>query len=174
MMRRKVYITAAFCWFLLLHLFGQGTGKAYALALKGMYRNTVQQIKSADLMKMMQRHEQMLLLDARTLNEHKVSHIPGAYHAEYNKLDLKEFKAIPKDTPIVVYCSTGSRGERLGEKLQKAGYRNVYNLYGGIFEWVNQGFPVFDHLGKTTRVHAHSLSWGMWLHEGEKTFHEAA
>jgi len=33
-----------------------------------------------------------------------------------------------------VYCSLGIRSEVIAKKLKKAGYTNVFNLYGGIFE----------------------------------------
>ena len=57
------------------------------------------------------------------------------------------------------------------EKLKAAGYRNVRNLYGSIFEWVNQDNPVVDNQGKPTqKVHAYSRTWGVWLNKGEKVY----
>ena len=47
----------------------------------------------------------------------------------------------------------------------------VYNLYGGLFEWVNQGKEVVKPNGETTEtVHAYSKSWGIWLKKGEKVY----
>jgi len=41
-------------------------------------------------------------------------------------------------------------------KNVKAGYTNVSNLYGGIFEWVNQGNNVVDDNNRITpKVHAY-------------------
>lgn len=45
----------------------------------------------------------------------------------------------------------------------EAGYIQVYNLYGGIFEWVNEGHPVFNDQGETDKIHAYNKLWGMWL-----------
>jgi hypothetical protein len=71
----------------------------------------------------------------------------------------------------VVYCTVGVRSEKVGEKLKAAGYQNVRNLYGSIFEWVNQGNPVVDNQGKPTQqVHAYSRVWGVWLNKGEKIY----
>jgi len=43
----------------------------------------------------------------------------------------------------------------------------VHNLYGGILEWVNQGLPVYDQEGKSTkRVHTFTRFWGKWLDKG--------
>ena len=53
----------------------------------------------------------------------------------------------------------------------QAGYSNVKNLYGGIFEWKNEGHPVYDSEGKETeKVHAFSKHWGKLLKEGKKVY----
>jgi len=44
--------------------------------------------------------------------------------------------------------------------LVKAGYTNVSNLSGGIFEWVNQGSNVVDDNKRITlKVHAYGSFW---------------
>ncbi|RMG61980.1 MAG: rhodanese-like domain-containing protein, partial [Bacteroidetes bacterium] len=78
---------------------------------------------------------------------------------------------IPRDQPVVVYCTVGYRSERIGEQLQALGFTQVYNLYGGIFAWKNQGFPVVDPEGKPTeRVHTYNADWSQWLRQGEKVY----
>lgn len=80
-------------------------------------------------------------------------------------------KDVAKGSEIIVYCSIGKRSEKITQKLTKAGYSNVSNLYGGIFEWVNQGNNVVDLNNKNTnKVHAYSRFWGHWLDKGEKVF----
>ena len=81
-------------------------------------------------------------------------------------------RAIPsRDTPLVVYCSIGVRSEKIGEKLKEAGYKKVYNLYGGIFKWKNSGNPVVDSNGEPTeKVHAYSRYWGRFLTNAEKVY----
>jgi hypothetical protein len=75
-----------------------------------------------------------------------------------------------KNTPIVVYCSLGIRSEQISERLNNMGYVNVKNLYGGIFEWKNKGYPVLDKNGKETdSIHIFSKHWGQWLINGIKT-----
>lgn len=115
-----------------------------------------------------------ILLDARALQEFKVSHLKSAIHVGYNRFDLKEtLPKLPKDknTNIVVYCSLGIRSETIAHKLIQEGYTNVYNLYGGIFEWKNANFKVVDTLGNTTeKVHAFSKNWSKWLKKGQKVY----
>ncbi len=118
--------------------------------------------------------ENMVLLDSREKVEYETSHIENALCVGYDQFKLKKVKKLlPKDknTPIVVYCSLGIRSEDVGEKLQKAGYKNVYNLYGGIFEWKNQDQTVVDNKGETTEnIHTFNEDWSIWLKKGVKIF----
>lgn len=115
-----------------------------------------------------------ILLDAREEKEYNVSHLEDAILVGYNKFKLKEtLKKLPKDknTKIVVYCSLGIRSETVAHKLIKEGYTNVYNLYGGIFEWKNANFKVVDTLEQQTeKVHAFNKNWSKWLAKGEKVY----
>ena len=78
---------------------------------------------------------------------------------------------IPKDAILVVYCSVGYRSEKIGEKLKALGFSKVYNLYGGIFEWSNRGYPLVDQKEQpTTKVHAFNKDWGRWLEQGTKVY----
>lgn len=118
-----------------------------------------------------QAQEIAVLLDARELEEYNISHLPEARFAGYNHFDLNtlELQTISKDTLLVVYCSLGIRSEDIAEKLQKAGFTNVKNLYGGIFEWKNKEYEVVDSLNiSTEKVHAFSKHWSQWLKAGEK------
>lgn len=115
----------------------------------------------------------LLLLDARELEEYEVSHIENAVFVGYKKFDPENFQThYPnKEVAIVVYCSLGVRSENIGEKLVKLGYKKVQNLYGGLFEWKNKGFPVVNEEGKQTEeVHAFSKMWGKYLQKGIKVY----
>ena len=117
----------------------------------------------------------VILLDTRKKEEFNVSHLKNAYwvgHKEF-KIDSTLTAIENRDSEIVVYCSIGVRSEDIGEKLQKAGFTNVKNLYGGIFEWKNKGFPVYDSIGnETEKVHAFNKHWGKLLTKGEKVYGE--
>jgi rhodanese-related sulfurtransferase len=108
--------------------------------------------------------DEIVLLDTREREEYDISHIDGATFAGYNAFDKKIMQDIPKDAKIVVYCSIGYRSEKIGEKLQKMGYGQVYNLYGSIFEWVNQGNElVNENQEKTSKIHTYNKSWSKWV-----------
>ncbi len=105
-----------------------------------------------------------LILDAREKKEYDVSHLPNAVFIGYNHFEKEVMKDIDKKKPIVVYCSIGYRSEKIGEKLKKLGFTNVHNLYGSIFEWINEGNTVVDNQGNPTKkVHTFNKNWGQWV-----------
>jgi rhodanese-related sulfurtransferase len=113
----------------------------------------------------------VFILDTREQDEFDVSHLKYARHVGYIWFDMRSVYDIPKQSTIVVYCAVGNRAERIGEKLLKAGYKNVYNLYGGIFEWINQGNPVYtSDMVQTSEIHGYNKHWGNWLIRGAKVF----
>lgn len=105
------------------------------------------------------------ILDAREAIEYNVSHIPGATWIGYDDFLLSNIPSeISKDDTIVVYCSVGYRSEKVSEKLISAGYNKVYNLYGSIFEWVNQGNPVVNNENQEVwQLHTYNKKWAKWL-----------
>jgi rhodanese-related sulfurtransferase len=130
----------------------------------GMLNFTVPTINPEGVKKL----SEVLILDAREKNEYEVSHLPNAVFVGYNNFEKNVLKNIPSDKPIVVYCSIGYRSEKIGEKLQKMGFKNVYNLYGSIFEWVNQDNQVVDNQGVITKkVHTYNRNWSKWVDDGK-------
>lgn len=115
----------------------------------------------------------IILLDAREQKEYNISHLKNAVFVGYDYFNLESIqeKSIKKDSKIVVYCSLGIRSEDVTEKLKKAGYTNVENLYGGIFEWKNSNLPICNSNGKETdSVHTFSKEWSKWLEKGIKIY----
>lgn len=124
-----------------------------------LYIMTVDTITPEVMMKMENYH----LFDIRSLKEFEVSHIDGAELIEYKKFDIEDFPKIPRDEPIILYCTIGYRSERIGEDLKEVGYTKVYNLYGGLIHWVNSGYPVVKDGIETDRVHGYSRNWSRFI-----------
>jgi len=108
--------------------------------------------------------DKFIIFDVREKAEFDVSHIPDAIYLGYSDFNVGSIKNIPKEKNMVVYCSIGYRSEKIGEKLLRLGYKNVYNLYGSIFEWANEKYPLVGSNGKTTySVHSYNKSWSKWV-----------
>lgn len=106
-----------------------------------------------------------VLVDCRAKEEYDVSRIPGAIFFE--DFDWRNYDG----KTIVVYCSIGKRSEDYSIDLNKQGAKNVFNLYGGIFEWVNQDNKVVDSSNQETeKVHTYSKKWSKWLIKGKAIY----
>lgn len=153
-----------------LQLYGQKP-ENYDEDLQKMYKNSVELIYPVDLFREIGTKDNIFLLDTREKTEFKTSHIQNARYVGYNEFTLKSIVDIPKDSRIIVYCSLGVRSEQIGEKLKQAGYTNVLNLYGGIFEWVFNDLPVYDKKeSETQKIHTYDKNWSQWLLKGEKIY----
>jgi rhodanese-related sulfurtransferase len=151
-------------------LLGGIISRDYEKFLNRLYKGTVPLITVEDVHELLQEGEPVRLLDARTAEEFSVSHLPSARYVGYESFSADRVLDIPKKERIVVYCAVGYRSERVGEKLIEAGYRNVSNMKGGIFAWVNRGFPLYDDEGPTSRVHGYSKRWSRWLERGDVVY----
>lgn len=115
--------------------------------------------------------QNVLFLDSRSKEEFDVSHIEGALFVGYDDFDITSVSDLDKESEIIIYCSIGYRSEKITEQLVQGGFKNVQNLYGGIFEWKNQGNEVVSPDGKPTEdVHAYNRLWGIWLKEGNRVY----
>lgn len=136
--------------------------------LKVMLSDNIPKISIADAVK---KQEESVFLDSRSRKEYNVSHIPNATWVGYDEFDLSRVRKIAKQREIIVYCSIGKRSDAVTKKLMDAGFTNVQNLYGGIFEWFNQGNQIVDNANrKTNSIHAYSKLIGWWLERGEKVY----
>ncbi|MGJ8634693.1 MAG: rhodanese-like domain-containing protein [Luteolibacter sp.] len=104
-----------------------------------------------------------VLLDTREWEEYKVSHIPGAVWVGYKTFDIKRLGNLENGSGIIVYCSIGYRSEKIGERMQAAGFQNVRNLRGGVFAWANDKLPLENENGRTKTVHGYNKAWSNYL-----------
>jgi len=104
---------------------------------------------------------QPVLLDVRTKPEFEVSHLHGARRVEPDS--RADAISISKDQAIVTYCSVGYRSGSFAKALQDAGYTNVQNLSGSIFQWANEGRSMEKDGQRVSKVHPFNGAWGKLL-----------
>ena len=117
------------------------------------------------------RVDKPFVIDVREADECAVSQLAGSTHVG----NLSEAKTALKGravaAAVVVYCSVGYRSSALAVQLQEAGYTNVQNLDGSIFQWANEGRLVFKGNLQVTKVHPYNATWGdlldkkYWSHQ---------
>ncbi|GMQ24475.1 hypothetical protein Aoki45_11570 [Algoriphagus sp. oki45] len=158
--------TLALLWLLFLPVFGNSQSLAYKTLLSGIYEKDFPLIHPEEIKDL----NQYQVLDTREWEEYQVSHLPGAIWVGYETFSLENLKNVDKNKPVIVYCSVGARSQDIGKKLQNQGFSDVYNLYGGIFHWVNEENPIVSNGKPTDRVHTYSKTWSIWLNKGQKVY----
>lgn len=78
-----------------------------------------------------------VLIDVRTPGEYNRGHIPGSLNVDIHNTDFREkIENLDKTKNYYVYCRSGSRSYHAGKYMKAVGINNVYNLQGGILEWI--------------------------------------
>jgi|SRR5690606_7107605 len=139
----------------------------YKVELKKLYKPGIPTVSIQEYLQM--NADSVFVLDAREQQEYQVSHLRYARNTGFIWFDMRDIYDIPKNRVVVVYSAIGDRSQRIAEMLIRAGYKKVYNLYGGIFEWINQGYPVYTKQDvQTSQIHIYKKDLSIWLKRGTK------
>ena len=77
-----------------------------------------------------------IILDVRTPNEYNSGHLPDAMLINVNDKDFKsKIEQLDKSKPVFVYCKAGYRSSNASAILLQSGFKEVYDLQGGIDSW---------------------------------------
>ncbi len=99
-------------------------------------------ISVADFNKKLQEHPEITLIDVRTPGEYEKGHLANAINIDWNATDFSEkITAYDKEKPIMLYCLSGGRSGSAMTKLKEMGYKEVYNMDGGIMKWRAANMP---------------------------------
>jgi len=75
-----------------------------------------------------------IIVDIRDDASYDEAHIPGAINIPLNELGYRVF-SLDKTKDIIVYCFTGVTSQVACQILVNAGFKDVYNVIGGIKAW---------------------------------------
>jgi rhodanese-related sulfurtransferase len=84
-----------------------------------------------------------IVLDVRTPGEYAAGHLKSAILIDYYRNDFEQqLEKLDKDKPVFVYCAVGGRSGSASAMLTRLGFKQVYDLQGGINAWLAAGKPV--------------------------------
>ena len=75
-----------------------------------------------------------VILDIREKESYKGGRIPGAMNIPLGELGYR-FSILDRTKDIIVYCDVGLRSKVACRVLANAGFKDVYNLTGGLKQW---------------------------------------
>ena len=85
----------------------------------------------------------VVILDVRTPDEIAEGFIEGALIIDFQGSNFEsEIASLNKDVTYAVYCRSGNRSGKAIKIMQDGGFHNLFNLDGGILDWVQAGMPL--------------------------------
>jgi rhodanese-related sulfurtransferase len=96
-----------------------------------------------DLIQQNKGNDKFVILDVRTPDEYASGHIAGSILIDFNAANFKdEVNKLDKDLTYLIYCRSGNRSASAAKVMVENGFKDVYNMTGGINEWQAAGYPV--------------------------------
>lgn len=83
-----------------------------------------------------------LVVDVRTPEEVAEGHLPGSININFlGENFAQEIETLNKKKTYLLYCKSGNRTRKAADLMEKAGFKHVYMLDGGITAWNAAGKP---------------------------------
>ena len=160
----KSLIILLLTWGVSLSACGQMTFDEKVLSLSD---KEVPILPAEELSEWLNGNNSITIIDTRSAEEYQTSHLKNAQFADFDSFDATKYSTLNPNDTIVLYCTIGYRSGKCGAQLKEKGFKNVYNLYGGILNWSNNELPLIDTQNQSTqKVHTYSKSWSKWLVKG--------
>jgi len=106
------------------------------LSCQGQQTKTVQTVDVTAFAEKLKATDKAQLLDVRTPEEFSSGHIENATNVNWNGDDfVAKAEKYDKSKPVFVYCKVGGRSAQAADKLAELGFKEIYNLDGGIMKW---------------------------------------
>lgn len=97
------------------------------------FRTNKDDIDIKDLNKIIKANLDIILLDVRSKQEFNEGHLNAAINIPLYELEACcNCKLKDKNRVIIVYCQSGVRSKKAIKILYKNGFKNLYNLKGGL------------------------------------------
>jgi len=88
-----------------------------------------------------QKLSENIILDVRTKEECSESKIPGSFNIDYYSENFKDnLDKLNKNLNYYIYCRSGNRSGKTVIILKEKGFKNVFNLEGGILAWKKENY----------------------------------
>lgn len=83
------------------------------------------------------KYPKAVIIDCRKKHEFQAVRLPQAIHIDYLAYDFWEkIDQLPRAMPYLLYCNSCRRSTRASTLMQNGGFTNVFNLEGGLNNWI--------------------------------------
>jgi len=105
-------------------------------------KKKVQRLEPVAFYEALARQSNAMIIDTRPAYKFEEYRMKDAVLAVSQKELLKVVKDQPKNRPLFVYCEFGDRSKRAVKVLGQNGFTTIYELKGGLEEWMEQGLEI--------------------------------
>ena len=100
-------------------------------------------LSPASAIRLINNHDDALIIDIRAVAEYKKGHIKGAKNTPLSDFasGIEAYSGY-KNKPVLIYCNSGSTTGRAIKLLKNAGYEKINNLEGGVAAWKEANMPL--------------------------------
>lgn len=110
--------------------------------MNGQTQNPGQQLEATAFAEKIKQVPQAVILDVRTPEEFAKGHLINALNFDWNgNIFEQQLEQLDKTKPVFVYCLSGGRSSSAANKMRKEGFKDVYELNGGIMKWRGANLP---------------------------------
>jgi hydroxyacylglutathione hydrolase len=101
------------------------------------------QISVDDLHNLIEKENELQILDVRREGEYESGHVPDAVHSPLSRLQpIIPSLALDPTKPTAVICAGGYRSSAATSILKQHGFIKLFNVTGGTSAWIEAGYPV--------------------------------
>jgi thioredoxin 1 len=92
-----------------------------------------------------------VIVDVRTPEEFSEGHLSNAKNINWNGSDFQsQMATLDKTKPVMVYCKVGGRSGSAAAYMQANGFKEIYELDGGIMQWNKAHYQVISDTSVTS------------------------
>lgn len=104
---------------------------------------SVKKLDPLNFDKKLKETKEAVLIDVRTPGEYAQGHLANAVSIDIYANDFKSrVSKLDKTKPVFVYCKAGSRSSSAVDIMEDLGFKEIYDLNGGIISWQQADKPI--------------------------------
>lgn len=105
--------------------------------------DTINAISPKDINSLISAKEKIQLVDVRTPEEYNEGHLKNSENICITTEDFEaNINSLDRNKAVYVYCRSGIRSTKAALKMKEFGFKEIYNMEGGILLWTAEGFPI--------------------------------
>ncbi len=113
------------------------------ISVVNVQQSIIKHIDATECKRLIENNVEVQLVDVRTSGECATGILANAQTIDIYSPNFKNtVSKLDKNKPIVLYCAVGGRSRQAAQVLKSLGFKDIYNLKGGIQSWKAKGLPI--------------------------------